>query len=138
MAPLLLNLASGVGAKTQSILIVDDEPDIREAVRALLARAITTADVHAAGSGAEGLAYLRTHHVDLIVTDFKMPGMDGLEFLSEAKKIQPGTPRILITAFERELADQLGPRAGVECVLTKPLEPRPLVAQCQRILDKAA
>lgn len=117
-----------------SILVVDDERDIRDAVRGLLERGLKNAKVHTAASGAEGLAVLQNQPIDLIVTDYKMPGMNGIEFLHAAQKVAPSAPRILITAFERELAEEMSGPAGVEVVFTKPLEPRSLIQTCHKIL----
>jgi CheY-like chemotaxis protein len=117
-----------------TILVVDDEPDIRDAVRSLLERGVKGARVLVAASGDDGLSILKAEPVDLIVTDYKMPGMNGIEFLAAAREVAPEAPRILITAFERELAEEMGSPLGVEYVFTKPLEPRSLIKTCQRIL----
>lgn len=115
-------------------MVVDDEPDIREAVRGLLERGLKGSKVFVASSGSQGLDILRRESVDLIVTDYKMPGMNGIEFLAAAHEVAPQAPRILITAFERELAEEMGSPLGVEFVFTKPLEPRSLIKTCQKIL----
>jgi CheY-like chemotaxis protein len=129
----LLGLSPG-DRRTRIVLVVDDEKDIRDAVQHLLERALPTVRVETAASGEEGLAILRREPIDLIVTDYKMPGMNGVEFLAQALKIAPKAPRILITAFEQELAIELGRNDEVSIVLTKPLSPRPLVQTCERIL----
>jgi len=120
--------------RPSTILVVDDEPDIREAVRGLLERGLKGSRVFVAASGREGLALLEKEPVDLIVTDYKMPGMNGIEFLAAARRVAPEAPRILITAFERELAEEMGGPIAVEFVFTKPLEPRSLIKTCQKIL----
>src|SRR5689334_6681770 len=103
------------------ILVVDDEPDVREAMASLLETFVDGVHVRQAGSGADGLRALRNEAADLIVTDFKMPGMNGAQFLSEAERIVPGTPHILVTAFDREAIQSMGPGAG-DRIVHKPFE----------------
>ena len=128
--------ASGEG-RPQRVLVVDDEPDICSAVQKLLERALKNVVVVTAPNGFKGLEILKSEHIDLIVTDFKMPGMNGFEFIQEAIKVSPQTPRILITAFERELAEEANLQRSFQQIFTKPLDPRPLVKTCQRMLSEA-
>ncbi|HLE47179.1 MAG TPA: response regulator [Candidatus Thermoplasmatota archaeon] len=127
----------GGTAKRPRILVVDDEPDILAAVRTVLEGTIQ-AHVYVASSGQKALSILAANEVDLIVTDYKMPGMNGLEFLRHAKIIAPHTPVVLITAFERELVEELDGADQAEAVLIKPLSPRPLVQTVQKALAGAA
>jgi CheY-like chemotaxis protein len=127
--------SSGAGRPT--ILVVDDEPDIRNAVKGVL-EATLGVHVLVASSAAEALDILeRAPHVDLIITDFKMPGMNGLEFLRRALADHPKIPAVLITAFERELVDATDAMTLARTVLTKPLNPRPMVQTVQQLLAEA-
>lgn len=120
-----------------TILVVDDEPDIRHAVKGIL-EATLQARVLVAGSGREALDVLNdAGNVELIVTDFRMPGMNGVEFLRQALANHPGIPAVLITAFERELMDATEGTDLARTVLTKPLNPRPMVQTIQRLLAEA-
>jgi two-component system response regulator HydG len=79
------------------VLIVDDEPDMLENCSRILARqgyACTTA-----GDGTAALAILERERPDLMLTDFKMPGMDGLALLRRAHELDPALPVIVITGF---------------------------------------
>jgi DNA-binding NtrC family response regulator len=79
------------------VLIVDDEPDMRENCSRILSRqgyACTTA-----GDGMAALAILERERPDLLLTDFKMPGMDGLALLRRAHELDPALPVIMITGF---------------------------------------
>ena len=79
------------------VLIVDDEPDMLENCSRILSRqgyACTTA-----GDGATALAILERERPDLMLTDFKMPGMDGLTLLRRAHELDPALPIIMITGF---------------------------------------
>jgi DNA-binding NtrC family response regulator len=78
------------------ILVVDDEPDNLDAFRFNFKRVFK---IHTAASGDEGLAVLREHDVSVIVTDQRMPRMNGLEFLKEARAVRPEAVPIILTAF---------------------------------------
>jgi CheY-like chemotaxis protein len=139
VASILHNDANAPGpSKPQRVLVVDDEPDICTAVQKLLEKALKNVVVVTAPNGYKGLEILNSQTIDLIVTDFKMPGMNGFEFIKEAMKVSPKTPRILITAFERELAEEANVAKTFNQIFTKPLDPRPLVKTCQRMLSEAA
>src|SRR5688572_16619130 len=79
------------------LLIVDDEPDMVDNCARILRRAgykcLTTSDPHRA------LTYLETDRPDVLLTDLKMPGMDGMELLRRARALDPVLPVIVITAF---------------------------------------
>lgn len=105
------------------ILVVDDEPDIVQGLAAFLQRAVG-ADVVTAGSGAEAVARLQEAAVDLVISDYKMPGMDGLQFLSEAKRLRPDAARIMMTAYaDLDLALQALNEARILHFFTKPFDP---------------
>jgi DNA-binding response OmpR family regulator len=66
----------------KQVLIVDDEPNLRKILSAQLSR--DGYDVLTAEDGEKGLAALREHHIDLVITDLKMPKVDGMTLLREA------------------------------------------------------
>jgi response regulator RpfG family c-di-GMP phosphodiesterase len=112
------------GLRPQTILLVDDELDILESLKQLFEVSLKGVKVLTAEGAGLALKLLRSEPVDLIVTDYKMPGMNGLEFLAEARKIVPKTPRILVTAFpDLELAIRAVNDAKIENFFTKPVEP---------------
>ena len=78
-----------------SLLLVDDELAILD----LLGRQLTNRQfkTYTAPSGSEALAILNTHHIDILVTDVRMPGMDGIELLGKAKEINDDIEAIVIT-----------------------------------------
>ena len=78
-----------------SILIVDDEPGVISAIRRSLIE--ESCVIYAANSGAEGLAILKDRKIKLVISDEKMPGMSGTEFLSAVKNLFPETIRIMLT-----------------------------------------
>jgi Nif-specific regulatory protein len=81
------------------VLVVDDEVDNLDAFRFNFRR---TFDLHAAQSGAEGLEILKRVPVAVIVTDQRMPGMTGIEFLAAARAVRPDAIGILLTAYRDE------------------------------------
>lgn len=109
--------------RRQRILVVDDEEDIRESLRALFETCMEEVDVSTAASGADGLDALARERIDLVITDYKMPGMNGLDFLHRAAKQGPPTPRILVTAFpDLEIAIRAINEANIENFFTKPFD----------------
>ncbi|HWR58051.1 MAG TPA: sigma-54 dependent transcriptional regulator, partial [Thermodesulfovibrionales bacterium] len=79
------------------ILVIEDEKNMREILKILLEG--EGHDVHIAKDGTEGLGFLNSDIFDLIITDIKMPGMDGIQILKKALEISPETLVIVITAF---------------------------------------
>jgi DNA-binding NtrC family response regulator len=80
-----------------SILIVEDEPKMRRLLELNLGEEGFT--THAAGDAEEGLKLLNRETIDLVVTDFKLPGMNGLEFLQAIKRIDASLPVVIMTAY---------------------------------------
>ena len=80
-----------------TLLLVDDEPSILSALRRLLRP--TGHTVLTATSGAEGLTLLATQEVALVVSDMRMPGMDGAQFLEQVRAQWPDTVRLLLTGY---------------------------------------
>lgn len=118
------------------LLLIDDEPDILGSVQALLQGSIPNLKVITAPSGRMGLELLQRERVDLIVSDFKMPGMDGIEFLYQCRKQHPNIPRVMLTAFGNEdLARRAVTDAFVGAFVSKGAEPADLVESISRLLS---
>ena len=124
-------------ARAQRILVVDDEEDIRESLKALFETCLEEVEVVTAASGQEGLDVLDRETVDLIITDYKMPGMNGIEFLARAVKKGPTLPRILVTAFpDLEIAIRAINDANVENFFTKPFEAEKVLEVVRSLLQE--
>ena len=129
----LANLRPQVGA----ILVVDDEPDIVESLKDVLEAHLGQVKVLTASSGKAGLALFKKEGVDLVISDYRMPGMDGLEFLTKCRETNPNTPRILITAYpELDAAVRAINEAQIQNFLTKPIMPDALMQAVNAALVK--
>jgi len=102
------------------ILVVDDDPNARSALLRLLEQDGYRAE--AAEDGAHALRIVGEHPPDAVVTDLKMPGMDGLELLAKLKESNRELPVILLTSFGDVASAIAAMRAGAEDYLTKPVD----------------
>ena len=114
------------------ILIVDDEPEIREELAEYLAG--KGYRVVVAGDGREGLAKFRAEPCDLVITDMKMPGMAGDEVIRCLRGIAPGLPIVVLTGHysTQDVAD--ANRAGAAAVFNKPIKLRALYEALKTLL----
>jgi two-component system chemotaxis response regulator CheY len=104
-------------------LIVDDSSVMRKIVeRSLRQAGLEMLVVFEAGSGTEGLETLKTHRVDLILSDINMPLMDGLEFLRQirAQNLAPGVPVVMITTESSEEHVRQAILSGAQGYIRKP------------------
>jgi len=101
------------------ILVVEDEADIRESLVVFAAKAGWTAD--AVASGEEALAYLKKTHPDIVVSDFNMPRMTGIQLLNNIRKdgSLSGIPFALMTGGT-DIDERGAKRAGCNGFLAKP------------------
>lgn len=105
------------------ILIVDDSSVMRKIVeRSLRQAGLEPMKVIEAGSGTEGLEMLKTHSVQLILSDINMPSMDGLEFLRQirAQNLAPGVPVVMITTESSEEHVKQAILSGAQGYIRKP------------------
>ena len=114
------------------VLVVDDEASIRD----LLAKTLALAeyDVDIAPDGRTALERLRIIPYDLLITDLKMPGVDGLTVIREARRLKPDIPVIIVTGFSTEASAIEAVNLGVSGYLTKPFRvPRVLAAAAKAL-----
>src|SRR5262245_1098830 len=117
----------------KQVLIVDDEPNLRKILSAQLSR--DGYDVMTAEDGEQGLQALRDHHIDLVITDLKMPKVDGMTLLREALREEPELPIVMITAHGTVDTAVEALKLGAFDYLTKPFdkdEVRQIVAKALR------
>ena len=117
------------------IIIVDDDAALLQALPRTIALRIPGAHVDTASSPHEALDKVRKQRYDAVVSDIKMPGMDGLELLARIRDLQPGTPTLLITGHgEHNLAVQ-ALRGGAYDYIQKPIERDPFIAALLRAVQ---
>ena len=114
------------------VLVVDDEAAIRDLLSKTLA--LAEYDVDLAPDGRTALERLRIIPYDLLITDLKMPGIDGLTVIREARRLKADIPVIIITGFSTEASAIEAVNLGVSGYLTKPFRvPRVLAAAAKAL-----
>ncbi len=114
------------------VLVVDDEASIRDLLSKTLA--LAEYDVDLAPDGRTALERLRIIPYDLLITDLKMPGVDGLAVIREARRLKADIPVIIITGFSTEASAIEAVNLGVSGYLTKPFRvPRVLAAAAKAL-----
>src|SRR5256884_3058879 len=118
------------------VLIVDDDPALLQALPEALQMRMTGFTVDRAQSGAAALDRITAGDYDAIVTDIKIPGMDGLELLAEIRTHRPDTPTLMITGYgEHDLVVQ-ALRAGAYDFIRKPIDRDYFVGSLRRAIEK--
>lgn len=107
---------------TKAILIVDDEESILSTLKNSLKKLGGDYEVFTALSGYSALEQLKQRKFDLIVTDYRMDGMDGLELIKEVRALRPEAQTILMTAFGNETIEAEAHRLQVYGYLQKPFK----------------
>ena len=115
------------------ILVIDDEPSIVNLVTAYLKP--EGYEVFTASDGITGLKAARAYKPDLVVLDLMLPGMDGMELLSQLRR-ESNVYVILLTAKTEEIDKIVGLSVGADDYVTKPFSPRELVARIKAALRR--
>ncbi len=124
-------MASG---KTQTVLVVEDEASIASFVSLYLKNAGYT--VRTASTGSDALAQAGTGDVDLVVLDLMLPDIDGIEVCRRLRKATD-MPILMLTARDEDVDKIIGLEVGADDYMTKPFNPRELVARVKSILRRA-
>jgi DNA-binding response OmpR family regulator len=126
-------------SERQIILVIEDYGDSRQMLKLLLEaegyRVLTAAN------GDEALELVRTQTVDLILTDFGLPGMDGMKLVRRLRKLSSpidSVPIIMLTALESEEYSQAAIRAGCSGFLGKPVDLEKLLVMIEQLLKESA
>ncbi len=120
----------------ERILVIDDELDMLTLLRMII-EDNTDYGVETTNNPSEGLKMLTEKEFDLVITDLKMPGMDGMELFDECKEITPDVPVIIITAYgSLETADD-AMKKGIADFITKPFRKDGILFTINRVLELA-
>ena len=117
-----------------NILVVDDEPVARQSLSEILR--LEGYAVNSVPNGQAAVEYVRTHPVDLMVVDLRMPGMDGLEVIQVINQVSPETEVILLTAFGTTESAIQALRLRVHDYLLKPAAPSQVVNSVKKGLAR--
>jgi DNA-binding NtrC family response regulator len=123
----------------KQILVVDDEANLRRVLSAQLSR--DGYEVHTAEDGEAGLAFLKEHHIDLVITDLRMPKLDGMDLLRGALRDDPSRPVVMLTAHGTVDNAVEALKTGAFDYITKPFdqnEVRVVVKKALRTRDLAS
>lgn len=113
------------------ILLVEDERDVRDMIRTMLD--LDAHEVVEANNGAEAISLFSQSHFDLVMTDYKMPFITGMELAARIRQLAPSKPILLITGQD----NRSGSRNAVSAVLQKPFNFSTLRAAVNSLLSPA-
>lgn len=119
----------------RKVLVVDDDPVVGKSFNRVLSGKgyiVVTAE-----DGYEALQKLQLEHYDMVFTDLRMPGMDGVEVAEKVKARQPWTPVVIVTGYGSGKSEERARAAGVAEFLHKPLSPEMIEASAAKALQPA-
>src|SRR5262249_33823811 len=118
------------------VYLVDDDPLVTESLGTAL-RLETPHDVHTFGSGREAVDSMAAHPPDVVITDFKMPGMDGLALLRIIRRARPDAILMLLTGYaDKESAIAAINEVGIYQYVEKPWELADLLLKLRAGLER--
>ena len=120
----------------RKVLVVDDDPVVGKSFDRVLSEKGYV--VITASNGQEALDKLGAESFDVVYTDIKMPGMDGLEVAERVKAKRPWVPVVIVTGYGTTANEARAEAAGVSAFLHKPLSPEMIEGSAERALLEAA
>ena len=121
---------------SQSILVIDDELDMLMLLRMII-EDNTDYEVETTNNPSEALKLLTEKDYDLVISDLKMPGMDGIELFNELREIKPDIPVIIMTAYGSLETSEDAMKKGVADFITKPFRKDSILFTINRVLELA-
>jgi DNA-binding NtrC family response regulator len=129
-------ITKAIDGGTMNVLVVDDESVIREGLTRILEGGGFA--VETAKNGHAAIELLQQKEFDLIITDLKMPGMNGFEVLNAVKVLQPTAPVIMITGYATVETAVEAMKNGAADYLVKPFTPEQIIEKVQRALAQTS
>jgi two-component system cell cycle sensor histidine kinase/response regulator CckA len=125
------------GKDNERILLVDDEIDLVEsAIRVLRWMGYQVKGVTLPAEAVE-MIRAQPHQFDLIISDFSMPQMNGIQLAEEIKRINPGIPIILLTGFGSDISKKQIKSNVINGIVTKPISKNELAIVIRKVLDES-
>lgn len=116
-----------------NILFVEDEKEVVDSFRRILN--MVFGNVFHAYNGIEALEILEKNHIDILLTDIRMPGMDGIELIKEIKKTKQNLPIFVTTAYTDINLIKETKKLNIDNYFVKPLDIQELINSCKRVLN---
>lgn len=131
---------SGMGCavrRASVLLIVDDEPDFLQVLKVFAANALPGLDIRTSTSGAGALKQLRDGPIDVILCDYRMPDLDGIEVLRLSVELAPRARRVLMTAFaDSSLPGKANEQVRLDGFFEKAMDPSALRTQLRALFTR--
>ncbi|MEJ2727741.1 MAG: response regulator [Deltaproteobacteria bacterium] len=121
--------------KTMKILLVDDDEWIRDSLRIFFEA--EGCHIVALETAEEAMKELTCQDYDIIITDYRLPGMDGVEFFKQIKNSHPDSIKILITAYKSDVVVSEAKKAGVQHLIAKPFTSETIEASLSNLIAVA-
>ena len=119
-----------------SILVADDEKIGRKGVHFLLDQMDEELDIIEAKNGKEALQYIQNHHLDILLTDIKMPFLDGIELIKEALKVQPNLKIAIFSGYSDFEYAKNALSLGVLEYILKPVNPEEFKTTIKKVIGE--
>lgn len=116
------------------ILVIDDDKNIRYFIKEALE--LHKYQVFTAGNGQEALEILDVQHIDLVIVDIMMPGMDGYEFTKEIRTTNDSLPILMMSAKQLSIDRKKGFLVGIDDYMTKPIDLEELLLHIKALLKR--
>lgn len=106
--------------ETLRVLFIDDDHLLRRSMGYIFRKKVST--FIAVETAEQGLQRLKTEIFDVVICDYRLPGMDGLRFFENLEETHPGLDKILVTAYLRDTLEEEAKRSGVRTFIRKPFD----------------